>query len=146
MAAPEMMKAELVDRIGRIRHQDHVARRGDGLRHVGEAFLGAERGDDLRLGIELHAEAALVVGGLRLAQARDALGGRIAVGARLGDGLDQLVDDVLGRRHVGIAHAEIDDVGAARARRRLQAVDFREDVGRQPLDAVEFFDHGPWLR
>ena len=132
-------EAELVDRIGRVGHQDHVARRGDRLRHVGEAFLRAQRGDDLRLGIELHAEAARVVGGLRPAQAGDALGGRIAVRARLGDRLDQLVDDVLRRRHVGIAHAEIDDVGAARARRRLQPVDLGEDVGRQALDAVEVF-------
>ena len=36
------------------------------------------------------------------------------------DGLDQLVDDVPGRRTVGIAHAEIDDVFAAAARRHLE--------------------------
>ena len=94
------------------------------------------------LGIELHAEAAVVVGGLRLAQAGDALGGRIAVGARLGDRLDQLVDDVLRRRHVRIAHAEVDDVGAPRAGGGLEAVDLREDIGRQALDAMEIFDHG----
>ena len=142
MAAPDKQEAELVDRIGRVRHQDHVARRGDGLRHVGEAFLRAERGDDLRLGIELHAEAALVVGGLRAAQAGNALRRRIAMRARLGDRLDQLVDDVLRRRQVGIAHAEIDDVGAARAGRRLQPVDLGEDVGRQTLDAVEVLVQG----
>ena len=119
----------------------HVARRGDRLRHVGEALLGAQRGDDLRLGVELHAEAARVVGGLRLAQARNALGCGIAVGARLGHRLDELVDDVLGRGHVGVAHAEIDDVGAAGPRRGLEAVDLGEDVGRQALDAMEFFDH-----
>ena len=142
MAAPDNEEAELVDRIGRVRHQDHVARRGDRLRHVGEAFLRAERGDDLRLGIELHAEAALVVGRLRPAQPRDALGRRVAVRARLRDRLDQLVDDVRRRRQVGIAHAEVDDVGAARARCRLQPVDLGEDVGRQTLDAVEVFVHG----
>ena len=135
-------EAELVDGIGRARHQDHVARRRDRLRHVGEALLGAERRHDLGFGIELHAEAARVVGRLRLAQARDALGGGIAIGARLADGLDQLVDDVLGRGHVGIAHAEIDDVGAARAGGRLQAVHLGEHIGRQTLDAMEFFDHG----
>ena len=46
-----------------------------------------------------------------------------------------------GRGHVGVAHAEIDDVGAARAGRRLQAVDLGEHIGRQALDAMEFFDH-----
>ena len=100
------------------------------------------RGDDLRLRIELHAEAALVVGGLRAAQTRYALRGRIAMRARLGDRLDQLVDDVLRRRQVRIAHAQVDDVGAACARRRLQPVDLGENVGRQTLDAVEVLVQG----
>ncbi len=60
-----------MDRIARVRHQHHVARRRDGLRDVGEALLRAERGDDLGVGIELHAEAALVIGGLGAAQARE---------------------------------------------------------------------------
>ena len=60
-----------MDRIARVGHQHDVARRGDRLRDVGEAFLGAERGDDLRVRIELHAEAARVIGGLRAAQARE---------------------------------------------------------------------------
>ena len=77
-----------------------------------------------------------------LAQALDAARGRIAVGARIARRLAQLVDDIVGRRHVGIAHAEIDDVLAARARLRLEAVHFLEDVGRQPLDAVEIGLHG----
>jgi hypothetical protein len=59
--------------------------------------------------------------------------------ARLVDRLDQLVDDVLGRRHVGIAHAEIDDVGATRTRGGFQTVYFRENVWRQALDAVKIF-------
>ena len=50
-----------------------VARRGDRLRDIGEAFLGAERRDDLGVGIELHAEAARVIGRLRAAQAGNAL-------------------------------------------------------------------------
>ena len=96
----------------------------------------------LGVGIELHAEAAPVIGGLRLAQALDALGGGIAVGARIAHRLDQLVDDMLGRRHVRIAHAEIDDVLAARARLGLELVDLLEDVRRQPLDSVEIVGHG----
>ncbi len=135
-------EAEGVDRVARVRHQHEVAGRRDGLRHVGEAFLGAERGDDLLLGIELHAEAAAVIGRLRLAQARDAARGRIAVGARLADGLLQLVDDVLRRRQVRIAHAEIDDVGALVARAGLRLVDDLENIGRQALDAMELV-HGP---
>ena len=66
--AARHQKPENVDRIGGIGNDDDVAWRGDRLRDIGEAFLRAERGDDLRLRIELHAEAALVVSGLRAAQ------------------------------------------------------------------------------
>ena len=131
-----------MDRIARVGHQHDVARRGDRLRDVGEAFLGAERGDDLGFGIELHAEAAAVVGGLRPAQARNALGRRVAVGARLAERLLHLLDDMRGRRQIRIAHAEVDDVGAGVARDRLGAVDLLEHVRRQPLDAMKFF-HDP---
>jgi hypothetical protein len=67
------------------------------------------------------------------------------VRARLGNRLDQLVDDVLRRRQVGIAHAQVDDVGAASACRRLQPVDLGEDVGRQTLDAVKVLVQGRLL-
>ena len=72
MTPARHQEAEGVDRVARVGHQHHVARRRDRLRHVGEAFLGAERGDDLGLGIELHAEAAVVIGGLGPAQPGDA--------------------------------------------------------------------------
>ena len=121
--AARHQEAEGVDRIARIGHQHDVARRGDRLRDVGEAFLGAERGDDLGVRIELHAEAARVIGGLRAAQPGNALGRRIAVGARLAERLLHLLDDVRRRRQVRIAHAEIDDVGAGVAGHRLGAVD-----------------------
>jgi len=35
-------EAEGVDRVARVRHQHDIARRGDRLRDVGEAFLRAE--------------------------------------------------------------------------------------------------------
>jgi len=49
-------------------------------------------------------------------------------------GLDQLVDDVPGRRPVWIAHRQVDDVVAAPARRHLQLVGDVEDVRREPLN------------
>ncbi len=128
-------------RVGRVWYDDHIAWCGDRLGHVGKAFLGPQRGNDLGLGIELDAKAALVIGRLGPAQARNALGSRIAIGARLADRLNQLVDDVLGRWQVGIAHAQIDDVGSAGARLAFQAVDLGEYVRRQALDAVEVLDH-----
>ena len=135
--AARHQEAEGVDRIGRVRHQHDVARRGDRLRHVGEAFLRAEGGDHLRLGIELHAEPARVIARLRAAQAGDAFRGGIAVGARLADRLDQLVEHVLRRGQVRVAHAEIDDVGAAGAGLGLELVDLLEDVRRQAPHAVK---------
>jgi hypothetical protein len=106
-----------VDRIGRVRAQHDVAGRRDRLRHVGEAFLGAERRDDLRIGIELHAETARVIVGLRAAQAGNAARGGIAMRARVLTTSHQLVDDGFGRRQIGIAHAQVDDVGATRLAR-----------------------------
>ena len=131
-----------VDRIARVRDEHDVAGGGDRHGEVGEAFLGAEGGDHLGLGVELHPEAAGVVAGLGAAEAGDALGGGIAVGAGARDGLDKLFDDMGGRVHVGIAHAEVDDVHALGAVAGLEPVDLGEDVGRQALDAVEFFGHG----
>ena len=49
------------------------------------------------------------------------------------------------RRPVGIAHAEVDDVLAAPARRHLQLGGDVEDVRRQALDAGEIF-HGTYAR
>ena len=65
-------EAEGVDRIGWVWRDDHVARRGDGLGKVGEAFLRAERGDDLSVGVQLYAEAAIIISGHRLAQTANA--------------------------------------------------------------------------
>ena len=78
---------------------------------------------------------------LRPPQALDAARGRVTARARIADRLDQLLHDMVRRRHVGIAHAEIDDVVAARARLRLELVDLLKDVGRKPPDSVEIAVH-----
>ena len=59
--------------------------------------------------------------------------------ARLSDRLDQLFDNMGWRRHIWIAHAEIDNIGTTRARRRLQPVDLGEYVGRQAFNTMEIF-------
>src|SRR5262249_38973532 len=91
----------------------------------------------------LHAEAAPVIGGLRPAQAGNALGGGIAIGSRLAERILELLDHMSWRRQIRIAHAEIDDIGARIARDRLGAVDLLEHIGRQTADAMKFF-HGLW--
>ena len=62
---------------------------------------------------------------------------------RLARDLGQLVDHMLWRCAIGVAHAEVDNVLAAPARRRLHRVHFGEDVGRQALDSVEVGVHRP---
>jgi len=63
------------------------------------------------------------------------------MGVGLARDFAQLVDHVIGRRQVGIAHAEVDDVPARLACRVTHRVDFGDDIGRQALDAVELVFH-----
>ena len=56
-------------------------------------------------------------------------------------GFDHLVDDVLWRGTVGIAHAEVDNVLAAPASRGLELACDVEDVGGKAADTRKFV-HG----
>ncbi len=124
-----------VDRIGRVGHQDRVAGTGGGQRQVGQALLGTQGDDRLGGRVQVHIVAALVPVTDSLAQARDALGLGVAVGIAAARGFHQLVDDMVRRGLVGIAHAEIDDVLAGRPGLLLQFTDDIEHIGRQALDA-----------
>jgi hypothetical protein len=131
-----------VDRIAWVGRQDDITRRGDRRCQTGEALLGAHGHDDFALGIEIDAEPPAVVGRLGAAQARDALGLRIAVRARLLGHLAQLVDHVLRGRQIGVAHAQIDDVAPAGAGRGAHVVHLGDDIRWQAADAVEIVVHG----
>ena len=126
-----------VDRVGGVRHQDGVARLEEGQHQVGEPFLRADRGDGLGLGVQLDAEALPVPAGDGDPEPADAARGRVAVVPRVLRGLDELVDDVPGRRAIRVAHAEVDDVLAPGPRLDLEVGDRGQDVGRQPLDPIE---------
>ena len=130
-----------VDRIGRVGDEHPVPRLEDGEGQMGQALLGADRGDRLGFGIELHAVPLAVPGGDGLAQPGDPPGRRVAVVARVPGRLTELVDDVLGRALIRIPHAQVDDVLTLGPRLALQVVDDREDIGGQPLDPVELI-HG----
>ena len=124
-----------VDRVRRIGHEHRVAALEAREHQVREPFLRADGDDRLRVRVELDCVAAAVPLADRLAQARDSFRHRIAVRVDALRGLDQLLDDVLRRRAVGIAHRQVDDVVAAAPRRHLQLVGDVEDVRRQPLDS-----------
>ena len=68
---------------------------------------------------------------------RQAAGHRVAVVGRLRRGLGELAHSSLGRRDVGIAETQVDDVMAGPPGLDLEVVDDREDVWRQVLDAPE---------
>jgi hypothetical protein len=51
----------------------------------------------------------------------------------------ELIDDVLGRRLVRVAHAKVDNVITAMTSFSLQFIDDIKDVGREPLYARKIF-------
>ena len=131
-----------MDRIGRIGHQDHVTGTGDGLRQIGQSFLGPDRDNRLGFGIKGHTEPGLVVAGQRFPETGNTTRIRIPMGARVLDRFDQLLHDMRRGRQIGISHAEIDDIRSRRPRRRLHRVHFSENVWGQPSNAVEVGVHG----
>ena len=56
----------------------------------------------------------------------------------------ELVDHMLGRGQIGVAHAEIDDVGAGGAGLGLELVDLLEDVRRQAPHPVKVAHRSKW--
>ncbi len=110
-------------RIGRGRHNRRVARPHQRQAHVAEPLLRSQAGDHLALRIEPDAVLLEVLGGHLAPQAEDALGGRIAVVLRVAGGLGQLLDHQVLRRVAGIAHPQVDHVGARPALLVHQLVD-----------------------
>src|SRR5690606_25698305 len=130
-------EAESVNGVRRVGRDDHIARRRDRLRKIGEAFFGTQRRNDLGVGIELYAKAAVVIAGHGAAQSGNAARRGVTIGARLSGRLTELVDDMLRHGQVGVAHAEIDDVDTLPAQTRLQLIDLLEHIRRQATDLVE---------
>ena len=102
-----------------------VDERGDG---VVDGVLAAVGDDDLRRG-DLVAGVPQRLRGDGLLQLGQAAGRRVAVVARVAAGRDGGLDDVVGRREVGLAGAEADD----RLARRLQRLGLGVDRQRGGL-------------
>ena len=134
---------EEVDRIRRRGHDRRVAGLHEHPHQMREPFLGADRGDRLRLGIELDAEPVPVEVADRLAQLRDPAARRVAVVVRLRGCLGQLLDHRRRRGEVGVAEAEVDDVVTRAPQLQLQLLGHREDVRRERRNASKL--HGSSL-
>ena len=128
-----------VDGIAGIGDEHGVARIENREAEMGDAFLGADGDDGFGVGIEVDVVARLVPVADGLAQARNSLGDGVAMGDGLLRRFNHLVDDVLGRGAVGVAHAEVDDVFSAAAGVDLHLAGDVEDVGREALNAAELF-------
>ena len=126
-----------VDRVARRGHQAGVAGLQQHPHEVAEPLLGPDGVDHLGVGVDLHPEAALIQGGDRPAQRGQPPARRVAVVAGVAGRLAELVHRDVRRGQVGVAEAEVDDVGAVVAELDLQIVDDREDVGGKAVDATE---------
>ena len=129
-AARQLDLLGVADPVGR--GQQHlVARVDQRLERRVERVLAAVGHHHLgRVAVEAEVAGGLV--GDRLAQLRQARGGGVVVQALVGGGLGRGLDDVRGRREVGLARAEADDVLALRAQGTGLGVDRqRRGLGRR---------------
>jgi hypothetical protein len=102
-----------------------------------EAFLGTDGRADLGFEVERDAELALVQIGDGQPQLGNALARRVPMVTRIAHGLDQLVDGNLGRRDVGVAERQVDDVLAGPPELHFQCVDLCECIRRECVDPAK---------
>ena len=132
VGAGEQRRVE-VDRVRGRRDERRVPRSHHDPHEVREPFLGADGRDDLAVGVQLHPEAPQVQVRDRLPELGDPAARRVAVVAGVVYRLGQLLDGHVGRRDVGVAEPEVDDVVAGSTRLQLQLVDLGEDVRRKSV-------------
>ena len=128
-----------MDGITGIRHQHNIALIERRQCQVGNALLRADGDDRFRIRIKINAIARLVPVTNGASQARNTLGNRITVGVGPLHAFDQLVDNMLRRRLIRVAHRKVDDVFAALAGGRFQFTRNVENIGRQAFDPGELF-------
>ena len=63
------------------------------------------------------------------------------MGTRIANSLDQFFNNMIRRRQIRIAHAEVDNIFALRARLRLQFVDLFKHIRRQALNTLKVLCH-----
>ena len=103
---------------------------------MADSILGAERGQDLGVGVELHARALPVPARDRFAQLAEAEVRRIAMVGRVRRGLLKHADDPPGRRQVRVADTKRDDVHAGFLLGLHLAIDLGEEVGRDTSQSL----------
>ena len=134
------IRPDLVNRIGRIRNEHVVAgvheRQGD----MGDALFRANQGDHLGSRIERNPEPRPIPVRDGLTIRRHAIIGGILVIRGFSRSRVEFFDDVGGGRQIRIAYTQTDDVHSRIGDFLLHPVDFREEIGRQALQAIRAFD------
>ena len=127
-----------VDGIGGVGREHDVAGIQHGEAQMGEPLLGTDGGNGLRFGIEMHVVAAGVEIADGLAQIRNAAGNGIAVIHGLAGRFAQFVHDEFGRRQIGIAHGQVNNVDVLLAELLLDVSHNGEGVGRETVYPRKF--------
>jgi hypothetical protein len=118
-------------RIAGLRDDDEVALAlgvDDDLREREDGLLRAERWDDLRRRVELHAEAPRAPAGDRLAQLREPLRERVAGALR--QRIDQRLPDEGRGRLARVADSEVEDLHAVDRNATLRLLQAHERIRR----------------
>ena len=119
-------RCDLVHGIAGVGYEDEISGVDERERKMRDPFLRPDQSQDLAGGIEIDSPSRAVVGGGGGAELDHPLVRRIMVMARLlGSALERF-HDVRRRRKIGVADAEIDEVGTFFPRRALELVDSRE--------------------
>ena len=130
-----------MDRVGRVRHEDGIAGASRCQRQMSQALLGTQGHNGLGSRIQSHVITPLIPVTNRLAQARNTLGLRIAMGIAALGCLYQLVDYMRGGGLIRIAHPEIDNVFPRGTRLLFEFTNNVEHIGRKALDALKLIVH-----
>jgi hypothetical protein len=133
-----------VDGVAGVGGQRVVARVQEGEVEIEDRLLGADRRDDLAVGVEVDVEAAEVEVVDRVAEVLAAAVGGVLVRFGLADRLLHRLDDQRRRRAVRVADAERDHVDARRALVGDLALKLCEGVRRDLLEAATRFHAAPF--
>ena len=98
--------------VGGHRHQRDVARIDIGQGKVDDPFFGTDQGHHFMLGVDINAVLPLAPAADRVLELRRPFKRGITVVLRVAERVDQRLVDLGRRRDIGIAHAEVDQVGS----------------------------------
>ena len=143
--AADVARHRLVDREARVRVDDLVAVVDQGEHGVEHDRLCARRDDHL-LGRGLDPLPALHVGDDRLAQRRDAGGGRVVRRSLVQQRPRRGLGDVARRVEVGLADLQVDHVAAGRLERTGARGGLEGGLRPDPLHAARKFQRGSLVR